>query len=172
MFSLMINGQKRQIDVPADTPLLWALRDEFKLTGTKFGCGIGQCGACTVHLNGSPARSCSLPISTLDGSEIRTIEGLENKHPLQKAWVEHQVPQCGYCQSGQIMQASTLLATNANPSDAEIINHMTGNLCRCMSYKRIKEAIKQVSSASASVVEIYDPKRESILENNNEQEVV
>ena len=129
-------------------------------------------GACTVHLNGSPARSCSLPISALDGNKIITIEGLENKHPLQKAWVEHQVPQCGYCQSGQIMQAAALLATNANPSEAEVVNHMTGNLCRCMSYKRIKEAIKQVSLASASVVEIYEPKREGILQNNNEQEVV
>jgi isoquinoline 1-oxidoreductase alpha subunit len=172
MITFTLNGNKISTDAPSDTPLLWVIRDEFGLKGTKFGCGIAMCGACTVHLNGGPVRSCSLPIAALNGSEIRTIEGLENKHPLQKAWVDNQVPQCGYCQSGQIMQASALLATNANPSDEEIVNHMTGNLCRCMSYKRIKEAIKQVSSASASVVEIYDPKRESILENSNEQEVV
>jgi isoquinoline 1-oxidoreductase alpha subunit len=172
MITFTLNGNKMSTDAPSDTPVLWVIRDEFGLKGTKFGCGIAMCGACTVHFNGSPVRSCSLPISVLDGSEITTIEGLENKHPLQKAWVEHQVPQCGYCQSGQIMQASALLATNANPSDAEIVNHMTGNLCRCMSYKRIKAAIKQVSSASARVVEIYDPKRDSILQNNNEQGIV
>jgi isoquinoline 1-oxidoreductase alpha subunit len=172
MIKFTLNGIKMSTDAPTDTPLLWVIRDEFGLKGTKFGCGIAMCGACTVHLNDGPVRSCSMPIGALNGSEIRTIEGLENKHPLQKAWVDNQVPQCGYCQSGQIMQATSLLATNADPSDEEIVNYMTGNLCRCMSYKRIKEAIKQVSSASASVVEIYDPKRESILENSNKQEGV
>jgi isoquinoline 1-oxidoreductase alpha subunit len=172
MITFTLNGNEMSTDAPSDTPLLWVIRDEFGLKGTKFGCGIAMCGACTVHLNGSPIRSCSLPISALDGTQIRTIEGLENKHPLQHAWVENQVPQCGYCQSGQIMQASALLATSANPSDTEIVNYMTGNLCRCMSYSRIKEAIKQVSSASAGVVEIYDPLRESILEKSNKQGVV
>ena len=172
MITFTVNGNKMSTDAPSDTPLLWVIRDEFGLKGTKFGCGIAMCGACTVHFNGSPVRSCSLPISVFDGGEIRTIEGLESKHPLQKAWVEYQVPQCGYCQSGQIMQAAALLATNPNPSDEEIVNHMTGNLCRCMSYKRIKDAIKQVSSANAGIVEIYDPKRESIQEQSDQQEVV
>jgi isoquinoline 1-oxidoreductase alpha subunit len=172
MIIFTLNGNKMSTDAPSNTPLLWVIRDEFGLKGTKFGCGIAMCGACTVHLNGSPIRSCSLPISALNGTQIRTIEGLESKHPLQQAWVDNQVPQCGYCQSGQIMQATALLATNANPSDTEIVDYMNGNLCRCMSYTRIKEAIKQVSSASTSVVEIYDPKRESILESNHEQGTV
>jgi len=172
MITFTLNGKKMSTDAPEDTPLLWVIRDEFELKGTKFGCGIAMCGACTVHFNGNPVRSCSLPISALDGSSITTIEGLENQHPLQKAWVEHQVPQCGYCQSGQIMQASALLATNPNPSEEEIVNHMSGNLCRCMSYKRIKAAISEVSMASASVVEIYDPKRESILASSPQQEEV
>ncbi|WP_299073479.1 (2Fe-2S)-binding protein [uncultured Paraglaciecola sp.] len=172
MITFTLNGKKMSTDAPVDTPLLWVIRDEFGLKGTKFGCGIAMCGACTVHLNGSPVRSCSIPISALDGGAITTIEGLENKHPLQKAWVDHQVPQCGYCQSGQIMQASALLANNANPTDAEIVNHMNGNLCRCMSYKRIKDAIKDVSSASSSVVEIFDPQRENILETSPQQELV
>jgi isoquinoline 1-oxidoreductase alpha subunit len=158
MIEFSLNGKKIRTDAEADTPLLWVIRDEFGLKGTKFGCGIAMCGACTVHLNGSPVRSCSLPINAIANTDIRTIEGLENQHPLQKAWVEHQVPQCGYCQSGQIMQAAALLATNADPSETEIETYMSGNLCRCMTYVRIKEAIKDVAAQSDSVVQIYKPK--------------
>jgi isoquinoline 1-oxidoreductase alpha subunit len=160
MIEFSLNGKKITSDAEADTPLLWVIRDEFGLKGTKFGCGIAMCGACTVHLNGSPVRSCSLAISVVANADIRTIEGLEDQHPLQKAWVEHQVPQCGYCQSGQIMQASALLATNANPSEDEIIAYMSGNLCRCMTYSRIKAAIQDVATQSDSVVQIYTPKTE------------
>jgi isoquinoline 1-oxidoreductase alpha subunit len=158
MIEFSLNGKKITSDAEADTPLLWVIRDEFGLKGTKFGCGIAMCGACTVHLNGSPVRSCSLPISVIANADIRTIEGLEDQHPLQKAWIEHQVPQCGYCQSGQIMQASALLATNANPSEDEIVAYMSGNLCRCMTYSRIKAAIQDVATQSDSVVQIYNPK--------------
>ncbi|WP_339767021.1 (2Fe-2S)-binding protein [uncultured Paraglaciecola sp.] len=161
MIEFSLNGKKITSDAEADTPLLWVIRDEFGLKGTKFGCGIAMCGACTVHFNGSPVRSCSLPIGAIANAEIRTIEGLEDQHPLQKAWVEHQVPQCGYCQSGQIMQAAGLLATNANPSEEEIEAYMSGNLCRCMTYARIKEAIKDVAGQSDSVVQIYNPKLEA-----------
>jgi len=161
MIEFSLNGKKITSDAEADTPLLWVIRDEFGLKGTKFGCGIAMCGACTVHLNGSPVRSCSLPVSAIANAEIRTIEGLEDQHPLQKAWIEHQVPQCGYCQSGQIMQASALLATNANPSEDEIIAYMSGNLCRCMTYSRIKAAIQDVATQSDSVVQIYNPKTEA-----------
>ncbi|MFT6992768.1 MAG: isoquinoline 1-oxidoreductase alpha subunit [Paraglaciecola sp.] len=160
MIEFTLNGQKVNSDAEQDTPLLWVIRDELGLKGTKFGCGIAMCGACTVHFNGAPIRSCSLPLSSVANADIRTIEGLENKHPLQQAWVEHQVPQCGYCQSGQIMQAAALLANNANPSDEEIESYMSGNLCRCMTYERIKEAIKDTASKSPSVVQIYDPKRD------------
>lgn len=158
MIKFTLNGKTMTSDADGDTPLLWVIRDEFGLKGTKFGCGIAMCGACTVHFNGAPVRSCSLPLSAIADGEIRTIEGLENQHPLQQAWVEHQVPQCGYCQSGQIMQAAGLLATNANPTEEEIVNHMNGNLCRCMSYARIKSAIKDVASQSNSVVQVYNPK--------------
>ncbi|MFT6084818.1 MAG: isoquinoline 1-oxidoreductase alpha subunit [Glaciecola sp.] len=161
MIEFSLNGKKITSDAEADTPLLWVIRDEFGLKGTKFGCGIAMCGACTVHLNGSPVRSCSLPISVVANADIRTIEGLEDQHPLQKAWIEHQVPQCGYCQSGQIMQASALLATNANPSEDEIVAYMSGNLCRCMTYSRIKAAIQDVATQSDSVVQIYNPKTEA-----------
>lgn len=161
MIEFSLNGKKIKSDAEADTPLLWVIRDEFDLKGTKFGCGIAMCGACTVHLNGSPVRSCSLPISSVANADIRTIEGLEGQHPLQKAWVEHQVPQCGYCQSGQIMQAAALLATNANPSEEEIVSYMSGNLCRCMTYARIKAAIKDVATQSDSVVQIFNPKLEA-----------
>ncbi|MFQ3206626.1 MAG: isoquinoline 1-oxidoreductase alpha subunit [Glaciecola sp.] len=161
MIEFLLNGKKITSDAEADTPLLWVIRDEFGLKGTKFGCGIAMCGACTVHLNGSPVRSCSLPVSVVANADIRTIEGLEDQHPLQKAWVEHQVPQCGYCQSGQIMQASALLATNANPSEDEIVAYMSGNLCRCMTYSRIKAAIQDVATQSDSVVQIYNPKTEA-----------
>jgi len=139
-----INGRAIDVDVPADTPLLWVVRDELDLKGTKFGCGIGLCGACTVHVEGSAQRSCITPVSQVAGKRITTIEGLggDGPHPLQKAWIEAQAPQCGYCQSGQIMQAATLLAQNPEPTDAEITAGMNGNLCRCMTYGRIKSAIK------------------------------
>jgi len=147
-----VNGQSMVLDVPADTPLLWALRDELDLKGTKFGCGIGLCGACTVHVEGVAQRSCVTPIAAVAGKSITTIEGLsENgEHPLQLAWVTAQTPQCGYCQSGQIMQAASLLATNAAPSDAEIDTAMNGNLCRCMAYTRIKKAIKLAASGEVN----------------------
>ncbi len=139
-----LNGKAVETDAPEDTPLLWVIRDELGLKGTKFGCGIAQCGACTVHLDGFAARSCSVPISSVEGAAVTTIEGLSETgdHPLQKAWVEAQVPQCGYCQSGQIMQAATLLSETPNPTDADIDAVMYGNLCRCMSYNRIRKAIK------------------------------
>lgn len=144
MTTFTLNGQQVTSSQPADTPLLWVIRDEFNLKGSKFGCGISQCGACTMHINGKAIRSCITPVSAVANSEVTTIEGLDenNEHPLQKAWVAEQVPQCGYCQSGQIMQAADLLSNNANPSDDEIVGYMNGNLCRCMSYTRIKKAIK------------------------------
>ena len=143
-----INGKVVAVDLPGDTPLLWVIRDELNMTGTKYGCGISMCGACTVHLNGEPIRSCVTPISSLAGSKITTIEGLSAKgdHPLQKAWIAEQVPQCGYCQSGQIMQAASLLAKNANPTKEEVVEHMDGNLCRCMTYSRIQKAIMRAAS--------------------------
>ena len=161
MIEFTLNGQTMKSDAPPETPLLWVIRDEFGLKGTKFGCGIAQCGACTIHFNGSPLRSCSLPLRDAANADIRTIEGLNNEHPLQQAWVEEQVPQCGYCQSGQIMQAATLLASNPSPTDEEIVAHMNGNLCRCMSYTRIKRAIKKVANSTAGTVQIFDPKADS-----------
>lgn len=151
MIRFKLNGQDVTSDSPPDTPLLWVIRDELKLKGTKFGCGIAQCGACTIHLNGTATRSCVLPVSAIDGAEVTTIEGLsaEGDHPLQLAWVEHQVPQCGYCQSGQIMQAASMLAANPAPSDDEIAASMNGNLCRCMAYRRIHSAIKSVAGGDA-----------------------
>ncbi len=143
MVELTLNGETVKAEVPDDTPLLWVLRDELNLKGTKFGCGIGLCGACTVHVNGVAQRSCITPIATVEGQAITTIEGLQ--HPLQEAWVEAQAPQCGYCQSGQIMQAASLLTQNPNPTDEEIVAAMDGNLCRCMAYKRIKQAVKIAS---------------------------
>ncbi len=144
MTDFILNGKNVSSTQPDDTPLLWVIRDEFGLKGSKFGCGIAQCGACTVHLNGKAIRSCVTPISAIGNAKITTIEGLDesNNHPLQRAWVAEQVPQCGYCQSGQIMQAADLLSTNPNPNDADIVSHMNGNLCRCMAYTRIKKAIK------------------------------
>ena len=144
LISLNINGQQQQYDVDPNTPILWVLRDHANLTGTKYGCGISQCGSCTVHLNGVAIRSCSMPISAAQGKDITTIEGLsdDGSHPLQEAWIEHDVPQCGYCQAGQIMNAAALLDGNSNPSDAEIDAAMDGNLCRCGTYIRIKAAIK------------------------------
>ncbi|NCP65443.1 MAG: (2Fe-2S)-binding protein [Paraglaciecola sp.] len=159
MIQFTLNGKAITSTAEEDTPLLWVIRDEFGLTGTKFGCGIAMCGACTVHFNGSPVRSCSLPLSAVANADIRTIEGLANQHPLQQAWVDHQVPQCGYCQSGQIMQAAALLASNPSPSDNDIVQYMSANLCRCMSYKRIKAAISSVAAKSTEVVQIYQPAR-------------
>jgi isoquinoline 1-oxidoreductase alpha subunit len=147
MVQFSVNGSSQRLDVEADTPLLWVLRDMLGLTGTKYGCGIAQCGACTVHVNGEPVRSCSTPVSAAEGKRVTTIEGLspDASHPLQKAWVAEQVPQCGYCQSGQIMQAAALLAKNSNPSRAEIVKHMNGNICRCGTYHRIIAAIQRAS---------------------------
>ena len=143
-YTLTINGEERDVDVTNDTPLLWVLRDHLDLPGTKFGCGIAQCGACTVHVDGRPVRSCSYPVSSVGNSEVTTIEGLseDGDHPVQQAWLEHDVPQCGYCQAGQIMSAAALLNSNPNPSDADIDSAMNGNLCRCGTYLRIKRAIK------------------------------
>jgi len=158
MIKVTVNGNVHQLDVQPDTPLLWALRENLGLTGTKFGCGIGQCGACTVHLNGAAIRSCLTPVSAVADAEITTIEGLAQDgtlHPLQQAWIAEQAPQCGYCQSGQIMSAAALLAQNANPSDTDIDAAMSGNICRCGMYQRIKNAIK---STAAGEVAIFDPK--------------
>lgn len=141
----ILNGRPVNVDVPDDTPLLWVLRDDLRLTGTKFGCGIGMCGACTVHLNGQAVRSCVTPVSAAARHEVTTIEGLQLQ-ALQRAWIETQAPQCGYCQPGQIMQAAALLKNNPNPSDADIDNSMNGNLCRCMAYVRIRQAIKVAAS--------------------------
>lgn len=147
---LMINGQGHNLDVDEAMPLLWVIRDVVGFTGTKFGCGKGLCGACTVHLDGTPIRSCSTPVSLAIGKSITTIEGLsaDNNHPLQQAWREHNVPQCGYCQSGQIMSAAALLAQNPAPSDDDINSYMSGNICRCGTYTRIRDAIKSAAAAT------------------------
>ena len=146
---LEINGVKRQVAAEPDTPLLWVRRDELHMTGTKYGCGVAQCGACTVHLDGQAVRSCQTPVSAVGAGKITTIEGLGAAHPLQTAWVKHDVPQCGYCQSGQIMAAAALLSTNPKPDDAAIDAAMSGNICRCGTYQRIREAIKDASGALA-----------------------
>ncbi|MEJ1240550.1 (2Fe-2S)-binding protein [Chryseolinea sp. T2] len=146
--NLNINGKQQTVDVDPKTPLLWVLREHLSLVGTKYGCGIAQCGACTVHLEGAAVRSCSLPVSTVANKKITTIEGLsENgEHPVQKAWLEHDVAQCGYCQTGQIMSAAALLKANPHPTDAQIDTAMSGNICRCGTYLRIREAIKTASA--------------------------
>jgi isoquinoline 1-oxidoreductase alpha subunit len=148
--NLNVNGHAYSLDVEPDTPLLWVLRDELKLTGTKFGCGIAQCGACTVHSDGAAIRSCVTPVSAVGGAQITTIEGLGGTHPLQAAWVKHDVPQCGYCQSGQIMSAAALLKTTPKPDEAAIEDAMNGNICRCGAYQRIKAAIQDASGQNAA----------------------
>ncbi len=147
-YTLNVNGKSQTVEADPTTPILWVLRDNLRLVGTKFGCGIAQCGACTVHLDGAAVRSCSLPISAVGDKKITTIEGLseDGSHPLQQAWLEHDVPQCGYCQVGQIMNAAALLQRNPSPSDAEIEASMAGNICRCGTYTRIKAAIKTASN--------------------------
>ena len=148
-YTLNINGKKQQIDVDPTTPMLWVLRDHIKLVGTKFGCGIAQCGACTIHLGDNAVRSCQLPISAVGEQKITTIEGLSENgdHPVQQAWLEIDVPQCGYCQAGQIMSASALLKRTPNPTDEEIETAMNGNICRCGTYTRIKKAIKTAANS-------------------------
>jgi aerobic-type carbon monoxide dehydrogenase small subunit (CoxS/CutS family) len=147
-FTLQINGKPQTVEVASDTPLLWVLRDHLQMTGTKYGCGIGQCGACTVHLNGTAMRSCSLPVSAVGDKPITTIEGLSDKgdHPVQQAWLEHDVPQCGYCQAGQIMTASAFLKDTPKPTDDQIETAMNGNLCRCGTYTRVKAAVKTAAT--------------------------
>ena len=149
-YNISVNCKKHQIDVDDDTPLLWVLRDHLGLVGTKYGCGIAQCGACTVHLDGKAFRSCSIPISAIENKKIVTIEGLSEdmSHPVQQAWIEHDVPQCGYCQAGQIMSAAALLKANPSPSDAEISEAMHGNICRCGTYVRIHAAVKTAAKNS------------------------
>ncbi|MEY4356941.1 MAG: hypothetical protein RL469_267 [Pseudomonadota bacterium] len=147
MIKLNVNGKALEVDVEEDTPLLWVLRDTIGLTGTKYGCGMALCGACTVHVDGDPIRACVTPVSSIVGRKVTTIEGLSNdrSHPVQKAWMEIDVPQCGYCQSGQIMSAAALLAKNPKPSDADIDAAMSGNLCRCGTYQRIRAAIHRAA---------------------------
>ena len=147
MISLIVNGEARELDVDPATPLLWILRDTLGLTGTKYGCGIATCGACTVHVAGEAVRACITPLSAVAGKAVTTIEGLskDSSHPVQRAWTTLDVPQCGYCQSGQIMQAAALLAKNPKPSDADIDQAMAGNLCRCGTYTRVRRAIKQAA---------------------------
>ena len=146
-FNLNVNGKKQAVDVDPETPVLWVLRDHLDLVGTKFGCGMAQCGACTIHLDGTATRSCMLPVSSVGDQKITTIEGLSEKgdHPVQKAWLEHDVPQCGYCQAGQIMSAAALLKENPTPTDEQIEAAMNGNICRCGTYVRIKAAVKTAS---------------------------
>jgi isoquinoline 1-oxidoreductase alpha subunit len=145
MISLEINGKRYQLDVATDVPLLWVIRERLKLTGTKFGCGIGMCGSCTVHIDGKAQRSCQTPVGDAQGKKITTIEGLPEDHPIKKAWIQEQVPQCGYCQPGQIMQAAALLTEDPHPSEEKILQAMDGNLCRCGTYSKIKSAIRLAS---------------------------
>ncbi len=153
MVKFVINGREAYSEQPSDTPLLWVIRDELGLTGTKFGCGMAQCGACTVHVNGAPTRSCITPVSAIAGKKITTIEGLApaGDHPLQKAWIAEQVPQCGYCQSGQIMTAAALLEKNGKPTREQIVAHMNGNICRCGTYNHIVAAIQRAATEMQKV---------------------
>jgi isoquinoline 1-oxidoreductase alpha subunit len=164
MITFRLNGTEQSLDVDSSMPLLWAIRENLGLTGTKFGCGQAQCGACTVHLNGIAIRSCVTPVAAVQGSEVTTIEGLASPegelHPLQQAWIDEQAPQCGYCQSGQIMSAAALLAANPNPDDAAIDAAMSGNICRCGMYQRIRKSIKRAASSMA-VVGVFDPQAET-----------
>jgi aerobic-type carbon monoxide dehydrogenase small subunit (CoxS/CutS family) len=148
---LKLNGKRVSVDVPPDTPLLWVLRDSLHLTGTKFGCGIGQCGACTVHIDGAAQKSCQFPVAAVAGKSVTTIEGLsaDGSHAVQKAWIQEQVPQCGYCQSGQIMRAAALLAATPRPTDADIDREMSENLCRCGTYQRMRRAIHRAAGEAA-----------------------
>lgn len=155
--TLDVNGRPLNVNSPPDTPLLWVLRDELGLTGTKYGCGVAQCGACTVMVDGNAQRSCQLPVSALAGMKITTIEGLGGQHPLQQAWVKLDVPQCGYCQSGQIMSAAALLQATPKPDDAAIAAAMDGNICRCGAYQRIHAAIKEAAAAPAAVAPVAAP---------------
>jgi isoquinoline 1-oxidoreductase subunit alpha len=151
-YQLSVNGENRNVEAVPNTPLLWVLRENLGLTGTKYGCGVAQCGACTVHLDGTPIRSCSTPVSTVGNKKITTIEGLASGdalHPVQEAWMQENVPQCGYCQSGQIMSAVALIEKNPTPSDADIEAAMSGNICRCGTYERIRKAIKRASNTAA-----------------------
>ena len=159
-----LNGEAREVNVPGSNPLLWVLRESLELTGTKFGCGIGQCGACTVLLNGQPIRSCQFPVSSVEGAEITTIEGLSHDggHPVQRAWVEQQVPQCGYCQSGQIMSAVALLSTRERPTDADIDAAMSGNVCRCGTYGAIRRAIHRAADLQVGDRRAADPRAAAI----------
>lgn len=155
-YTLNVNGQSRMVDVAPDTPLLWVLRDTLELTGTKYGCGVGQCGACTIHLNGVPARACMTPVSTVGRMKVTTIEGLAENgkmHPLQQAWTELDVAQCGYCQPGQLMTAAALLKDNPKPTDADIDGAMAGNICRCATYVRIRQGIKRAAAITAGAKE-------------------
>jgi len=151
MISIIVNGKEQTVDVSPETPLLWVLRDALGMTGTKFGCGMAQCGACTVHLDGAAIRSCVTPVSSVAGKKITTIEGLspDSSHPLQKAWIAEDVPQCGYCQSGQIMSAAALLMQNPKPSDTDIDEAMSGNICRCGTYQRIRRAVHRAADMMA-----------------------
>ncbi|MFZ5670712.1 MAG: (2Fe-2S)-binding protein [Pseudomonadota bacterium] len=146
-----VNGKPVSVSAPEDTPLLWVLRDALHLTGTKYGCGIAQCGACTVHIDGQPVRSCQVPVGSAAGLKVTTIEGLGGHHPVQQAWVKADVPQCGYCQSGQIMSAAALLAEKARPTDADIDAAMSGNICRCGTYQRIRAAIKDAAGIARAL---------------------
>jgi isoquinoline 1-oxidoreductase alpha subunit len=151
MISLDINGRKYNVDVAHDVPLLWVIREHLKLTGTKYGCGIGMCGSCTVHVDGKALRSCQLPVGEAQEKKITTIEGIPENHPVKRAWIKEQVPQCGYCQPGQIMQAIALLSEEPLPSEEKVINTMNGNLCRCGTYRRIKRAIGLASKEGSKV---------------------
>jgi isoquinoline 1-oxidoreductase alpha subunit len=160
--TLLVNGKPYAVKAAPETPLLWVLRDELMLTGTKYGCGVAQCGACTVHVDGQPVRSCQTPLAAVGAAKVTTVEGLGGAHPLQTAWVKHDVPQCGYCQSGQLMSAAALLAHTPKPSDAEIDEAMNGNICRCGTYQRIKTAIKEAAglptvSVTAPVLAVPEP---------------
>ncbi len=148
--SISVNGKSQQVDAPAEMPLLWLLRDTLGMTGTKFGCGVGMCGACTVHVDGKAARACVTTVGELNGKKVTTIEGLsaDGNHPVQKAWRAHNVPQCGYCQAGQIMQGAALISENKNPSDAQILEAMSGNICRCGCYQRIFAAVKSAAKGA------------------------